>query len=109
MSRSEKGERGWKCNLALFKVENRGLCMGVCRKLEDVCRDLALLEEQGRVEGFFNNVVNADKLGGVVEDIRDAMMEYQVCIHSLSISATSDFHIRLRYSKISTTKVVGSS
>jgi len=83
--------------------------MGVGRKLEDVYRDLALLEEQGKVEGFFNNVVNADKLGSVVEDIRDAMMEYQVCIHSLSISGTSDVHIRLRCSKISTTKVVGSS
>jgi len=30
------------------------------------------------IEGFFNNVLNADKLGGLVEGIRDAMMEYQV-------------------------------
>jgi hypothetical protein len=42
-------------------------------------RDLAPLEEQGKVEGFFNNAENAGKLGGLVEDIRDAMMEYQVC------------------------------
>ena len=34
--------------------------------------------EQGKVDGFFNNAENADKLGGLVEDIRDAMMEYQV-------------------------------
>jgi len=32
------------------------------------------------VKGFFNNVENADKLGGLVEDVRDAMMGYQVCI-----------------------------
>ena len=50
------------------------------RKLQDVRRDLALLEEQGRVKGFFNNVENADKLGGLVEDIRDTMIDYQVCI-----------------------------
>ena len=51
---------------------------GISRKLEDVCRDLAPLEEQGMIEGFFNNILNADKLGGLVEGIRDAMMEYQV-------------------------------
>ena len=41
--------------------------------------------EQGKVEGFFNNVKNADKLGGLVEDIRDAMINYQVRIHKLFI------------------------
>ena len=41
-------------------------------------RELKPLAEQGKVEGFFNNVKNADKLGGLVEDIRDAVMEYQV-------------------------------
>jgi hypothetical protein len=51
------------------------------RKLEDICRDLALLEKQGKAEGFFNNVENVDKLGSFAEDIRDAMMEYQVWIH----------------------------
>ena len=46
--------------------------------MEDVRQDLILLSEQGKAQGFFNNVKNADKLGGLVEDIRDAMMEYQV-------------------------------
>jgi len=36
--------------------------------------------EQGKVQGFFDNIKNADKLGGLVEDIRDAMMHYQVCM-----------------------------
>jgi len=53
--------------------------MGIPRKLEDVLRDLTPLQKQGPVEGFFNNVVNAGKLGSLVEGIRDAMMEYQVC------------------------------
>ena len=67
------------------------------------------MEEQGKVEGFFNNVENADRLGGLVEDIRDAMIEYQVCEHDLSISGTTDVCLRLRYSKTSTTRVAGSS
>jgi len=53
--------------------------------LEDVHRDLILLSEQGKVQGFFNNVKNADSLGGLIEDIRDAMMDYQVrLLHSHS-------------------------
>jgi len=82
--------------------------VGAARKLLGVCKDLATLEEQGKVEGFVNNVRNADKLGGLVEDIRDGMMEYQVCIHKLPISSTSDTRTRLRYSKIFTTRVVDS-
>jgi len=54
--------------------------MGISRKLEDVRRDLAPLEEQGKVEGFFANIDNAGKLCGLVADIHDAMMRYQVCI-----------------------------
>ena len=46
--------------------------------MEDVGRDLVALEKQGKVEGFFNNAENAGKLSSLVEDIRDAMMEYQV-------------------------------
>ena len=48
------------------------------RKLQEVIRDLAPLEKQGKVEGFFNNSENAAQLGGLVEGIRDAMIEYQV-------------------------------
>ena len=53
--------------------------MEMARKLEGICSDLTPLAEQGKVEGFLNNVGNADKLGGLLEDLRDAMMEYQVC------------------------------
>jgi len=34
--------------------------------------------EQGKVTGFFKNVKDAEKLTGLAEDIRDAMMDYQV-------------------------------
>ena len=52
--------------------------MRIDRKLEYVHRDLATLGEQGKTKGFFNNVENAEKLGGLVEDVREAMMDYQV-------------------------------
>ena len=50
------------------------------RKLENIRQELALLAEQGKAKGFFKNVDNADKLSGLVEDIRDVMMDYQVCV-----------------------------
>ena len=54
--------------------------MGTGRKLEGIRQDLALIGEQGKTKGFFNNVENAEKLGGLVEDVRDAIMDYQVRI-----------------------------
>ena len=36
------------------------------------------MEKQGKVKGFFDNVKNSDQLGSLVDDIRDAMIEYQV-------------------------------
>ena len=58
--------------------------MGTGRKLEGIHQDLALLREQGKTKGFCNNVENSDKLGDLVEDARDAVMGYQVCIASNS-------------------------
>ena len=48
------------------------------RELAGNCKAFSPLEEQGKVKGFFNNAANAGKLGGLVEDIRDAVAEYQV-------------------------------
>ena len=56
--------------------------MEIDRKLENIHQDLTRLGEQGKTKGFFNNVENADELGGLVEDVRDAVMNYQVCITS---------------------------
>ena len=62
-----------------------GSQIGTGRKLENIRQDLVLLGEQGKAQGFFNNVENSDKLGGLVEDVRDAVMDYQVCIASNSL------------------------
>jgi hypothetical protein len=50
-------------------------------------QDLDLLAKQGNVEGFFRNLENADRLSGLVEGIRDAMLEYQVCLDILSLAS----------------------
>jgi hypothetical protein len=82
--------------------------MGPIRKLENILRELKPLEDQAKVERFFNNLKNADKLGGLVEGIRDAVMGYQVCNQNISITLMSDIRLRRRYSKVSTTRVVNS-
>ena len=46
--------------------------------MEKVLRDLELLAERGKITGFLNNVKDADALIGLADDIRDAMMGYQV-------------------------------
>jgi len=62
------------------------------------------LAGQGKVEGFFNNVSNADKLGGLVEDIRDALMDYQVSNQNGPTFPVPDTHFRPHYNKTSTTR-----
>jgi len=78
--------------------------------LGSALQELDPLVEQGRVEGFFTNVENAGTLGSLVEDIHDAMMDYQVfiCERSTSQANFPDFHTRLRYNKTFMTRVVGS-
>ena len=67
----------------------------VDRKLKNVLQELKPLEKQGKVEGFFTNAKNSDKLAGLVENIRDAVMDYQVCpqnnLISLCLIPISDF------------------
>lgn len=53
--------------------------MVIIRKLGKVLRELQPLKEQGKDEGFFNNVENADKLSSLVEAVHVAVEEYQVC------------------------------
>ena len=78
MSRKEEGEGNWSCKHRLSEGRCRRLSK-VCRELHEVLRGLAPLERQGKVEGFFNDTENAAQLGDLVEDIRDAMIDYQVC------------------------------
>ena len=104
----EQEERDWNGKITFSKVEGGILPMGTTRNLENICQGLARLEGQGKIEGFFNNIENADKLSGTVEDIHDAMMEYQVCIYDLSTIDIPKIRTRRHYSKTSTTRTVNS-
>jgi hypothetical protein len=73
--RNWRDERNWNGEpTPHLKSESRISRSDIYRKLQGIGQALALLGEQGKVKGFFNNVANADKLGAMVEDIRDAMM-----------------------------------
>jgi len=76
--------------------------------LEKIIQELILLAEQGKVEGFLTNVKNADMLSGMVGDIHDAVMDYQVCHQTKLIALMPDIHSRLHYSKTSMNRVVSS-
>lgn len=73
---------------ARFRYRGLSLTTAIVRKLNGIDQDIIRLAEQGQV-GSFDNAENADKLGNVVEDIRDAMMEYQVCVLDCSLQ----FHL----------------
>ena len=76
------------------------------RKLGNILQELIPLADQGKVKGFFTNVNNAEVLNGLVENIRDAVMDYQVCIQSKLNTLMSDISFRLPYSKISMNRAV---
>ena len=78
------------------------------RKLENVLQELKPLEEQGNIEGFFTNTENADKLGGLVQSIRDATMDYQVCKQSNLSFLVPDILSRFHCNKTSINRAVNS-
>ena len=52
------------------------------RKMDSVLRGLIPLEQQVEVMRFLNSAKDVRKLGSLVEDIHDIMMDYQVCLQS---------------------------
>ena len=110
ISKREQGERNSNGEFTLSLLKSRVSRTETGRELQDICDTLVKMkEEQKKVEGFFNNTKNGETLNGLVEDIRDAMMEYQVCIRDLSTARLSDIRARPHCSKISTTRAVDSS
>jgi hypothetical protein len=53
--------------------------MRIVRKLEDAHQGLTQLAGQGMAVGFLTNTENAQRINGLVEDIHEVMMDYQVC------------------------------
>ena len=46
------------------------------------------MEQRGKIARLLNGTEDADKLGGLVEDIRDAMVDYQVRPQSVRLQLT---------------------
>lgn len=79
------------------------------RKLEIVLRDLVPLANRGKITRFLNSADDVNRLGGLTEDIRDAMMDYQVRPQSRALACVPpNAYVRRRYNKISMTRTVGS-
>jgi len=56
----------------------------IARKLGDVYQDLAPLAEQGNFVGFLTSAENVQRVNTLVEDICEALMDYQVCVLNYS-------------------------
>ena len=78
------------------------------RTLQNILQRLELLAKQGSVEGFLNNPGNAEELRGLVGEIGDAVIDYQVCIQSEPMILMPDTHFRHHCNKISMKKAVSS-
>ena len=61
--------------------------MYVSRKLEEIHQELGLLAKRGNTAGFLANAESAQRISGLVEDIRQVMMDYQAraLAHSFSL------------------------
>ena len=57
-----------------------GLTPGVTRKLEEIGQTMHPIVTQNDLANFLNNSMNVQELNGLVEDIRHALRDYQVCI-----------------------------
>ena len=62
---------------------------------------------QKNISQFLNNADNAQKLNDLVEDIREAVMDYQVCTSERLTLVTSNIGFRLPYNGIPMTTPVG--
>ena len=80
----------------------------IARKLDGTCQSLTLPSEQGNVLEFLTNAENAQRINGLVDDIYEALMAYQVCMTNYLSCAMSDVCVRLHCNKISTETAVDS-
>ena len=53
--------------------------MEITRQLEDIRQALDRMTTQNDIVQFLSNAENAQKLNDLVDDIREVVMDYQVC------------------------------
>jgi len=66
--------------------------MGISRKLEDVRHNLDPMTTQKNITQFLSNTENARKLNDLVDDIREAVMDYQVRTFKGWLLSVSNVH-----------------
>ena len=68
---------------------------------------MGLMAAQRNIAQFLSNAENAQKLNDLVDDIREAVMDYQVRAESRGASpVVSNICFRLRYTRTSTKTLV---
>ena len=82
--------------------------MGIVRKLEEVDQAMNSMTTRNDLAGFLNDSENAQRLNGLVEDIRYALMDYQVCIPKTLGPIASKIFLRLPCGETSMRKAVRS-
>ena len=85
----KRGEKHWNSKLTL-QGQELSLRLYISRKLEDICQSLTLPVKQGDVITHLTNPENVQRIDGLVEDLHEALMEYQVCISTHSLPTKSD-------------------
>jgi len=81
----EREKKNWNSEPSILgsKVESD---MRLARKFGDICQSLNLPAEQGDVMDFLTSTENAQRINSLVEDIREALIDYQVCVLNCSFS-----------------------
>ena len=77
--------------------------------MEDIHLSLTIPAEEGEALEFLTNAENARRINDLVEDVREALMEYQVCMSNYLSYAIFDVRVRPHCNKISTKRIVGLS
>ena len=57
--------------------------------------------------GFLASTKNVQRINGLLEDVHEALINYQVCVLNLQFHTMPDVYARLHYNKISMMRVVG--
>jgi len=80
--------------------------VGATRELERALKALAPITSQKDIAQFLNNADNAQKLNNLVDDIHEAVIEYQVCTPNALALVAPNVCLRPPCNKISTTAPV---
>jgi len=83
--------------------------MGTTRKLEEIGQAMDPITTKKDLALFLKKPENAHKLNNLVQDIRYALMDYQVCTHERLALIVTDVLPRLRSNEICTMKAVSRS